>query len=81
MAAKKPSVLSRAGDSTSMSPSQGQAPPPRAVTVSAHSGGNGTIAAMQKHCTFRRITSAGLRESHVHDVSITKEAPNYKSEG
>ncbi len=43
--------------------------------------GNGTIAAMQKHCTFRRITSAGLRESHVHDVSITKEAPNYKSEG
>jgi len=43
--------------------------------------GNATVAEMQKNCTFRRITSAGLRESHVHDVSITKEAPNYKSEG
>ncbi|HVI50968.1 MAG TPA: IMP dehydrogenase [Candidatus Sulfotelmatobacter sp.] len=43
--------------------------------------GNGTIAEMQKNCTFRRITASGLRESHVHDVSITKEAPNYKSEG
>jgi len=42
--------------------------------------GNATIADMQKNCQFRRITSAGLRESHVHDVSITKEAPNYKSE-
>ena len=42
--------------------------------------GNRTIAEMQKNCTFRRITSAGLRESHVHDVAITKEAPNYKSE-
>jgi IMP dehydrogenase len=42
--------------------------------------GNRTIAEMQTRCTFRRITSAGLRESHVHDVSITKEAPNYKSE-
>ena len=42
--------------------------------------GNRTIAEMQTRCVFRRITSAGLRESHVHDVSITKEAPNYKSE-
>ncbi len=42
--------------------------------------GNRTIADMQTRCTFRRITSAGLRESHVHDVSITKEAPNYKSD-
>jgi IMP dehydrogenase len=42
--------------------------------------GNATIAEMQRNCVFRRITSAGLRESHVHDVSITKEAPNYKSE-
>jgi IMP dehydrogenase len=42
--------------------------------------GNRTIADMQTRCVFRRITSAGLRESHVHDVSITKEAPNYKSE-
>ncbi|MFD2233288.1 IMP dehydrogenase [Phaeospirillum tilakii] len=42
--------------------------------------GNATIAQMQTNCTFRRITASGLRESHVHDVSITKEAPNYKSE-
>ncbi|EPY03413.1 IMP dehydrogenase [Magnetospirillum fulvum] len=42
--------------------------------------GNATIAEMQTRCTFRRITASGLRESHVHDVSITKEAPNYKSE-
>ena len=42
--------------------------------------GNGTSADMQTRCTFRRITSAGLRESHVHDVAITKEAPNYKTD-
>ncbi|KIL97168.1 Inosine-5'-monophosphate dehydrogenase [Paramagnetospirillum magnetotacticum MS-1] len=42
--------------------------------------GNATIKDMQTRCTFRRITSAGLRESHVHDVSITKEAPNYKTD-
>jgi IMP dehydrogenase len=29
---------------------------------------------------FIRITAAGLRESHVHDVVITKEAPNYRME-
>ncbi len=40
--------------------------------------GNPTIAAMQKNCAFRRITSAGLHESHVHDVTITREAPNYR---
>jgi IMP dehydrogenase len=43
--------------------------------------GNRTIAEMQANCRFRRITGAGLRESHVHDVSVTREAPNYKSEG
>ncbi len=42
--------------------------------------GNRTIPDMQTRCRFRRVTNAGLRESHVHDVSITKEAPNYKSE-
>jgi len=42
--------------------------------------GNATIPEMQTRCTFRRITASGLRESHVHDVAITKEAPNYKSE-
>jgi len=40
--------------------------------------GNGTIEAMQKNCTFRRVTGAGLREGHVHDVTITREAPNYR---
>jgi IMP dehydrogenase len=39
-----------------------------------------TIADMQKKASFIRITQAGLRESHVHDVIITKEAPNYRSE-
>jgi IMP dehydrogenase len=43
--------------------------------------GNASIAAMQANTRFRRITGAGLRESHVHDVAITREAPNYKSEG
>jgi len=33
---------------------------------------------MRTHPLFVRITSAGVRESHVHDVSITKEAPNYR---
>ncbi|HQZ98207.1 MAG TPA: IMP dehydrogenase [Pyrinomonadaceae bacterium] len=38
------------------------------------------IAELQTNATFVRITSAGLRESHVHDVIITKEAPNYRIE-
>ena len=36
-----------------------------------------TIAELQERAQFVRITNAGLRESHVHDVSITREAPNY----
>ncbi len=40
--------------------------------------GNGTIANMQKNCEFIQITNAGLRESHVHDVIVTREAPNYR---
>jgi IMP dehydrogenase len=40
--------------------------------------GNATIQDMQNGCRFLRITNAGLRESHVHDVSITREAPNYR---
>jgi IMP dehydrogenase len=40
--------------------------------------GNATIAEMQENCRFVRVTSAGLRESHVHDVAITREAPNYR---
>ena len=42
--------------------------------------GNRTIAEMQKNCKFVKITSAGLRESHVHDVAITREAPNYRQD-
>ena len=40
--------------------------------------GKPTLAEMQHGCQFRRCTNAGLRESHVHDVSITREAPNYR---
>ena len=40
--------------------------------------GNPDIPAMQKNCKFVRITNAGLRESHVHDVTLTHEAPNYR---
>lgn len=40
--------------------------------------GCATIAELQKKGRFIRITGAGLRESHVHDVTITKEAPNYR---
>jgi len=39
-----------------------------------------TISELQNDAKFVRITSAGLRESHVHDVIITKEAPNYRLE-
>ncbi len=42
--------------------------------------GNGNIKEMQSKCNFVRITNAGLKESHAHDVMITKEAPNYRAE-
>lgn len=42
--------------------------------------GSRNIEELQTRSRFVRITSAGLRESHVHDVIITKEAPNYRSE-
>jgi len=38
------------------------------------------IRELQEQASFLRVTSAGLRESHVHDVIITKEAPNYRLE-
>ncbi len=41
--------------------------------------GNATLAEMRENCEFVKITNAGVRESHVHDVTITKEAPNYRS--
>jgi IMP dehydrogenase len=40
-----------------------------------------TIADLQARAKFVRITNAGLRESHVHDVMITRESPNYPSQG
>ena len=40
--------------------------------------GSPTIADMQRDARFVRITNAGLRESHVHDVIVTHEAPNYR---
>jgi IMP dehydrogenase len=40
--------------------------------------GSPDIPDLQRNARFRRITGAGLRESHVHDVSIDREAPNYR---
>jgi IMP dehydrogenase len=40
--------------------------------------GSASIAEMRTNCQFVRITNAGLRESHVHDVLITRESPNYR---
>jgi IMP dehydrogenase len=43
--------------------------------------GAATIADLQKKAEFIRITNAGLRESHPHDVMVTREAPNYQRQG
>ena len=40
-----------------------------------------TIPEFQEKARFMRITGAGLRESHVHDVAITRESPNYHPSG
>ncbi len=42
--------------------------------------GCATLKELRTKTKFVRLTSAGFRESHVHDVTITKEAPNYRSE-
>jgi len=42
--------------------------------------GAGDIGELQRKARFLRVSPAGLRESHVHDVIITKEAPNYRVE-
>jgi IMP dehydrogenase len=42
---------------------------------------NKSIADMQTKCRFVQITAAGLRESHVHDIAVTREAPNYPQGG
>ena len=41
--------------------------------------GCATVEEMRKNCRFVKITNAGLKESHVHDVQITREAPNYRA--
>ena len=40
--------------------------------------GSADIEALRTQAEFVQITGAGMRESHVHDVAITKEAPNYR---
>jgi IMP dehydrogenase len=42
--------------------------------------GCASIEEMQQKARFIRISAAGLKESHVHDVTITREAPNYRVE-
>jgi IMP dehydrogenase len=42
--------------------------------------GSQTISILHEKAQFVRVTGAGMRESHVHDVTITKEAPNYRAE-
>jgi IMP dehydrogenase len=42
--------------------------------------GSGSIQELQQKARFVRISNAGMRESHVHDVTITREAPNYRVE-
>ncbi len=42
--------------------------------------GNVNIQKMKKNCKFQKITVAGAKESHIHDIAVTKEAPNYKTE-
>ena len=47
------------------------------VVRSSLGAGSATITELQKRARFVQITGAGLQESHVHDVTITREAPNY----
>ena len=42
--------------------------------------GCASIEQMRNEAEFVQITAAGMRESHVHDVQITKEAPNYRAD-
>jgi IMP dehydrogenase len=43
--------------------------------------GNATIWEMQRNCVFQRVTAAGHREGHVHNIMVTHESPNYSVEG
>ena len=42
--------------------------------------GNNNIKEMQENCEFIKITNAGLRESHVHDVNIIRQPSNYNQD-
>ena len=42
--------------------------------------GNKNIKTMKNKCNFIKITQAGFKESHIHDIAVTREAPNYKTE-
>ena len=50
------------------------------LRAAMHYCGCATIDEMRKKPSFVKVTGAGQRESHVHDVQITKEAPNYRME-
>jgi IMP dehydrogenase len=50
------------------------------LRASMHYCGCASVEEMQQRAEFVEITTAGIRESHVHDVQITKEAPNYRME-
>ncbi len=42
--------------------------------------GNSNISQMKKNCKFQKVTTAGVKESHIHDIAVTREAPNYKTD-
>jgi len=50
------------------------------LRASMHYCGCASVADMHERAEFVEISAAGMRESHVHDVQITKEAPNYRME-
>ena len=50
------------------------------LRAAMHYCGCASVDEMHERCEFVEISSAGMRESHVHDVQITKEAPNYRLE-
>jgi len=50
------------------------------VRASMGHTGSATVEDLRNRARFVEITSAGMRESHVHDVQIVKEAPNYRAE-
>ncbi len=52
--------------------------PPEKERLQAITTGSATMEEMRTKPEFVRITNAGMRESHVHDVTIAKETPNYR---